>query len=835
MTIINAATNDQVLVATILPKIAQNNVNMVRLHVDFDSAWDSVKARSAVFTTSKRAKPYEVLFSAEGDCLVPQEVLVEEATLYIAVKGVNSASGTVKTSTRLTVRVLEGTPAVIVSDASPTAFEQLATANALIRERLENLIQNSGLSYDDEVIDARVDADGKTHDNAGNAIREQTVEARKNLKSIFENNEVNLFDPFQCIEDCAVYSNDGGYFDTTSYWCTKKLALNGARRLYCNNAVYKYAFYDADGSYISDASASSSYIKPIDVPDGAMYFIAQFFVELIRFDERFGVCIAESEHALSSKYKLPVDSVKGEIPALLGSLKKDEINRFDPMLCTNDRAMTDGGLLFKNASHWVTDFIDVNGCSYFEANATYYKAILYNAEGEFVSFVVGRLGLNKVDIPSEASYLRIQFEKAVVPFEERFSIIVNTDGNIGDCKPMYTFDGSKVDGLDALKGLLKTDRNNLFNPLKSFPALAFATANGAAFASEAYWVSDLIRVDGFTTIKSNVTIYKYGWYDSNKNILSVNEPAPAGAAFLRLQFAEAVVPYNSRFSIVVCDGAKEIAGVKPYYYLADDTDNDVGHIGQFKHTLQLTGTTYMSDHTFIGNRLYVINASSDDHAEYANVTVYDVDIENGTSRYVGAIQHNLGHANSIEYCAGNDCLILGNGSSDSSLAGKIFILPRVSTRTRWEYSDCIVIDVAGENWGIKTNVVWGEHNNGAYNIAYVITGNNAHVRKILLTKTGGEFDGGYIVLEEWHTNPIDVNQGTVYHNGKLYIGIGHSGLWMLEYTLNAGGNIAVKQHKDVFYDEAGNVLASPFTEGVTAKDGHILLGGSNGKIYVYKI
>lgn len=180
MTIIYAATNDQVLVATILPKLAQNNVNMARLHVDFDETWNDASARSAVFTTSKNPLPYEKILSTAGDCLIPPEVFADgECKLYITVKGV-STSGAVKTSTRLVVRVLGGTPVVVISDPSPSVYQQLLSlysetnANiAVERARINNLLENSGAATDDEIIDIRVAADGTVYETAGEAIREQ--------------------------------------------------------------------------------------------------------------------------------------------------------------------------------------------------------------------------------------------------------------------------------------------------------------------------------------------------------------------------------------------------------------------------------------------------------------------------------------------------------------------------------------------------------------------------------------------------------------------------------------------------------------------------------------
>lgn len=174
MTIIYAATEDQHLVATILPKLAQNNVNTVRLSVDFDASWSTYTTRRAIFTTSKSVRPYSVNMSSGGDCLIPPEVLAEECQLYIVVEGVNSSTGAKKSSTRLTVKVLGGHPAVIISDPSPSVYQQLLTANAALSSRMSGL-EAAGTVEGSEVIGIRTGADGKVYPTAGDAVREQVV------------------------------------------------------------------------------------------------------------------------------------------------------------------------------------------------------------------------------------------------------------------------------------------------------------------------------------------------------------------------------------------------------------------------------------------------------------------------------------------------------------------------------------------------------------------------------------------------------------------------------------------------------------------------------------
>ena len=174
MTTIYASATDQVLVATILPKISQNNVNSVRLYVRFDYTWENFAYKSAVFTTSKNNKPYEVTLNG-GYCFIPPVMLAEEAKLHITVVGINAA-GMRKSTTRLTVKIQEGNPTVIVSDAPPDMYQNLLLELATERARIDNFLKNSGAASGDEVVDARVAFDGKQYSSLGTAIREQMTQ-----------------------------------------------------------------------------------------------------------------------------------------------------------------------------------------------------------------------------------------------------------------------------------------------------------------------------------------------------------------------------------------------------------------------------------------------------------------------------------------------------------------------------------------------------------------------------------------------------------------------------------------------------------------------------------
>lgn len=190
MTLIHAKVHDQVLVATILPKMACNSHNTVKMHVDFDSTWNGY-TKTALFYTSSDPTVYPAEINATGECVIPAEVLATAGYLCISVQGIIPALGLIKTTTLIKYKILPGTPSLVVSDPSPSIYQQLLTACA----RIDNIIaHNNDTEGNTELIDIRTGLNGVIYPTAGAAVRTQFSNfknhyvERKTGKNLFNKN-----------------------------------------------------------------------------------------------------------------------------------------------------------------------------------------------------------------------------------------------------------------------------------------------------------------------------------------------------------------------------------------------------------------------------------------------------------------------------------------------------------------------------------------------------------------------------------------------------------------------------------------------------------------------
>lgn len=191
-TTIVANVQDQILRISNLPKLASGGVEEIEVKVEFCSKWDGM-GKTAVFYRDK-GKVYEVVM-VDDACTIPYEVMTEPGKVYFGVVGVQGT--TIRTSEVVALTVHQGSIVAAVTVPLPDIYAQILTAYGAVNQRLvaeemnrasaiaverariDNLIKSGGTASDAELVDVRVDAGGTTFDSAGAAVRDQVADLRR--------------------------------------------------------------------------------------------------------------------------------------------------------------------------------------------------------------------------------------------------------------------------------------------------------------------------------------------------------------------------------------------------------------------------------------------------------------------------------------------------------------------------------------------------------------------------------------------------------------------------------------------------------------------------------
>lgn len=129
MTTISLLTNDQALSVVLKPLVSSGDYNLVKVQVEFDSAWERYPVRSAVFRTLNGAEA-EVLLT-DDECTIPHEVLAEPGTLFIAMRGVTLKGNIIKTTEEVKYKIVQGAKDIASTTApSHDMFAQYCAAIA---------------------------------------------------------------------------------------------------------------------------------------------------------------------------------------------------------------------------------------------------------------------------------------------------------------------------------------------------------------------------------------------------------------------------------------------------------------------------------------------------------------------------------------------------------------------------------------------------------------------------------------------------------------------------------------------------------------------------------
>ena len=237
--------------------------------------------------------------------------------------------------------------------------------------------------------------------------------------------------------------------------------------------------------------------------------------------------------------------------------------------------------------------------------------------------------------------------------------------------------------------------------------------------------------------------------------------------------------------------------------------------------------------TSVDDELCFLATGVDDHSNFVNITFRNKDDFSVTK----TLNHNWGHANTIDYNKFSDSLILGNGSQNTiEDIGEIYIIQNFKSikdkenNTELPLSEyATTISLTGYNYGYKANVIWGESNGGRGDICYLITSDMRYIRKLQLGKGNNnlglgqfssveenKFNGSFRVIQTWENDYANTEQlqDAQFYNGKIYAGFGHYGNTIKEIELLEDGDINVTTWKELLYDEKGEVLTDRYSQGI---------------------
>ena len=562
------------------------------------------------------------------------------------------------------------------------------------------------------------------------------------------------------------------------------------------------------------------------------------------------------------------------------------VNLFDKTKLTLNKYIDTSGALIESTFRHTTDYILVEPNTVYTIGSVRDYAF-YDTNKTFISCTPSADVLlnHQITTPANAKYLRYTISTTIsnvdtemvvkgntmptayVPFTFKLTDLMIGEENLDEGMKTHVESIGKLE-----ENLVYT--KNLFNKNKITTGKYPSHSTGALLDSASRNTSDYIPVTPTTTYTIKSSSRNIVFFDANKIYISGIDltgiasdnyqfTVPVNAKYFRFDYYTSYISDGNQ--IMVVKGTEMPTSYLPYgyeqpYLLVNDDNFDVDLLASIQNDLEgrinITGY-YWSDICFVGEELWAFEPSDVDGVNTTDGYIYMFD---STLTFKRQLKHNFGHVNTVEYCEEIDSLILGNGSGYYGTDGEIYIIQGVS---QWRgLPDNTLLDLVGgisgslittiqvgRTFGDKVNVCWGEDNNGLNNICYAISNNNQNVRKLLLGKgtnqfesgqfvsgrTDTQFNGTYKILGEWTHPVIEVNQGSCYYNGYLWLAIGHDGLFIAKFKLNPDGTITSTPKQEFFYEATGTLIETA-SEGVTIKNGmiyHAVKGGINA-VYKYR-
>jgi hypothetical protein len=330
------------------------------------------------------------------------------------------------------------------------------------------------------------------------------------------------------------------------------------------------------------------------------------------------------------------------------------------------------------------------------------------------------------------------------------------------------------------------------------------------------------------------------WYNG-----SYNDLVHIYNQFPQTNKIEFTVPQNSDFIAI---GGRAAVGEKITGYIteaADDAEKMLVH-------KKMVSTYYGNQGlTIIGDTIIQFNSGADDHSSYAAVKRWTKE----DFTFIDGMTHNLGHAATIDYDSTIDALVVGNGTSDTSVAPRLDIVLSASAKfadgSPLNYNDADILHIElktdkKEIGGSGLICCYG----GNWREVFLATGQNAP-RKIFRCllgvgeedfsdntveqndvtswgtfipgKTNTEYNGTLKVLATYTGEETQVYQGMCYRAGFIYLACGYSQPLVHKIRLYTNGRYEIVQTNIPQDYNADGSLKSVEPEGLCFYDGTTML------------
>lgn len=338
----------------------------------------------------------------------------------------------------------------------------------------------------------------------------------------------------------------------------------------------------------------------------------------------------------------------------------------------------------------------------------------------------------------------------------------------------------------------------------------------------------------------------YGFYQKSQD--DWLELPCGGLQRITIQAYETSLPqsYPSTFSPLRKSQFADGQGLQ-YVLIKDTTEKMIVHKSKVSPHFGYQGLT------IVGDTIVQFNPSADDNSVYAPVMRWAKD----DFSFIDGMTHNLGHAATIDYDSAIDAVVVGNGTSDTSIAPRLDIVlganQKFANGNPLNYDDPDIIHIEfkteqKEIGGSGLICCFG----GNWREVFLATGQNAPRRifrcilgvgaedfsdqsdggtdlmkwgTFISGKSDSEYNGTLKIVATYTGEETQVFQGMCYRAGFLYLACGYTQPLVHKIRLYSNGRYEIVQTNIPQDYNADGSLKSAEPEGLCFYDGTKMLIG----------